>query len=217
MGQKVNATGFRIGVNKGWDSFWYAPKEQYQKLLLEDIKLRKYIRNKVKAAGVNKVKIKRTMNKVLIELNVARPGVVIGRGGSGIEELKKQLDKMVTGDLQLKVFEIKKPELKSRLIAENIANQVSRRIMPKFAAMREIENAKATGGLKGIKIWISGRIKGAEIARVEKFQWGSVPMQTLRANIDYSLVHVEVPNAGIHGIKVWVYTGEKLDLDENDF
>lgn len=217
MGQKVNATGFRIGVNKGWDSFWYAPKGDYKKLLLEDIKLREFIREKVKAAGINKVKIKRTMNKVLIELNVARPGVVIGRGGTGIEELKKELDKMVTGELQLKVFEIKKPELMARLIAENIGNQISRRIMPKFAAMREIENAKADPSLKGIKIWISGRIKGAEIARVEKFQWGAVPMQTLRANIDYSFIDAQVPNAGKHGIKVWVYTGEKAELDEKDF
>ena len=216
MGQKINATGFRVGVNKGWGSFWYAPKDQFAKLLHDDIKIKKFIREKIEPAGVNLVKIKRSMNKVIIEVRVARPGVVIGRGGAGIEELKKQLNKMIKGEVDLKVYEIKNPEIQARLIAENIKNQLTRRIVPKFAATREIENAKKSGIVKGIKIWVSGRIKGAEIARVEKFQWGSVPMQTLRADIDYAYVDAQVPNAGKQGIKVWVYTGEKLDLDEND-
>lgn len=217
MGQKVNANGIRVGVNKGWRSFWYAPKDQYADMLHEDLKLKKYIRGKIEAAGVDMIKIKRSMNKVLIEITVARPGVVIGRGGSGIEEMKKELNRIVKGDVELKVYEIKNPEIRARLIAENIKNQLIRRIVPKFAASREIENAKNSGKIKGIKIWVSGRIKGAEIARVEKFQWGSVPMQTLRADIDYAFVDAEVPNAGKHGIKVWVYTGEKLDTDEDDF
>lgn len=217
MGQKINATGFRVGVNKGWGSFWYAPKEQFADLLLDDLKIKKFIRSKIEAAGVNLVKIKRSMNKVIIEVRVARPGVVIGRGGSGIEELKKELNKMIKGEVELKVFEIKNPEIQARLIAENIKNQLTRRIVPKFAASREIENAKKSPDVKGIKIWVGGRIKGAEIARTEKFQWGSVPMQTLRAKIDYAYVDAQVPNAGKHGIKVWVYTGEKLDLDETDF
>lgn len=217
MGQKINATGFRVGVNKGWGSFWYAPKDEYAKLLLDDLKIKKFIREKIEAAGVSAVKIKRSMNKVIIEVKVARPGVVIGRGGAGIEDLKKELNRMVKGEVELKVFEIKNPEIQARLIAENIKNQLTRRIVPKFAASREIENAKKSGQVKGIKIWVSGRIKGAEIARVEKFQWGSVPMQTLRANIDYAYVDAQVPNAGKHGIKVWVYTDEKLDLDDSDF
>ncbi len=217
MGQKINATGFRIGVNKGWSSFWYSPKSQFATLLHDDLKIKEYVRKKIEAAGVNVVKIKRSMNKVQIEVRVARPGVVIGRGGAGIEELKKELNRMVKGEVELKVFEIKSPEVQARLIAENIKNQLVRRVVPKFAASREIENAKKTGEVKGIKIWVSGRIKGAEIARVEKFQWGSVPMQTLRAKIDYAFVDAEVPNAGKHGIKVWVYTGEKLDLDDTDF
>lgn len=217
MGQKINATGFRVGVNKGWGSFWYAPKDQYASLLLEDLKIKKFVRKKIESAGVSDIRIKRSMNKVIIEVKVARPGVVIGRGGTGIEELKKELNRRIKGEVELKVFEIKNPEIQSRLIAENIKNQLIRRIVPKFAALREIENAKKSGQVKGIKIWVSGRIKGAEIARVEKFQWGSVPMQTLRADIDYAFLDAQVPNAGKHGIKVWVYTGEKLDLDDDDF
>lgn len=217
MGQKVNANGIRIGVNKGWKSFWFAPKDQYADFLHEDLKLKEYVRGKIEAAGVDSIKIKRSMNKILIEISVARPGVVIGRGGSGIEEMKKELNRIVKGDVELKVFEIKNPEIKARLIADNIKNQLIRRIVPKFAASREIENAKNSGAIKGIKIQVSGRIKGAEIARVEKFHWGSVPMQTLRADIDYAYVFAQVPNAGKHGIKVWVYTGEKLDLDDSDY
>lgn len=217
MGNKINATGFRIGVNKGWNSFWYSPKDQYATLLHDDLKIRSFVRKKIEAAGVNAVKIKRSMNKVLIEVKVARPGVVIGRGGAGIEDLKKELNKMIKGEVELKVFEIKSPETQARLIAENIKNQLVRRVVPKFVASREIENAKKSGEVKGIKIWVGGRIKGAEIARIEKFQWGSVPMQTLRAKIDYAYIDAEVPNAGKHGIKVWVYTGEKLDLDDSDF
>lgn len=217
MGQKINATGFRVGVNKGWGSFWYAPKDQFAKLLHDDLKIKKFIREKIEAAGVSEVRIKRSMNKVILEVKVARPGVVIGRGGAGIEDLKKELNRMIKGEVELKVFEVKNPEIQARLIAENIKNQLTRRIVPKFAATREIENAKKSGQVKGIKIWVSGRIKGAEIARVEKFQWGSVPMQTLRANIDYAYVDAQVPNAGKQGIKVWVYTDEKLDLDDSDF
>ncbi|MFQ5492847.1 MAG: 30S ribosomal protein S3 [Candidatus Dojkabacteria bacterium] len=214
MGQKVNPHGFRLGVNKGWNSVWYAPKAQFADALLEDIKVREFIREKLQSAGVNTVRIKRSMNKVLIEVTVARPGVVIGRGGASIEQLKKQVTRMVKGDVELKIFEVKRPEALARLIADNIKNQITRRIVPKYAMMREIENAKNSGIVKGIRIWVSGRIKGAEIARREKAQWGSVPLHTLRADIDYAFVEAVVPNAGKHGIKVWVHLGEKASIEE---
>jgi len=215
MGQKVNPKGVRIGYNQGWNSVWYAPKEKFADLLHEDIKVREFVFKKLQNAGVNEVIVKRSMNKILIEISVARPGVVIGRGGAGIEALKKELNKMMEGEVEVKIFEIKKPEIKARLIAENIRGQLVRRIVPKFAVLRELENVKKSGAVKGIKIWVSGRIKGAEIARTEKFQWNSVPLQTLRADIDYAFLEAQVPNAGKHGIKVWVYLGEKTSLENN--
>jgi len=215
MGHKVNPIAYRIGVNKGWNSFWFAPKEQFQKYLHEDIKLREYIRKQLLNAGVDTVIIKRSMNKITIEVKVARPGVVIGRGGEGIEKLKNSLKKMLKGDVELKVFELKKPETVARLIAENIKAQLERRVVPKYAMMREIENARNSMAIKGIRIWVSGRIKGAEIARTEKFQWGSIPLQTLRADIDYTYITAAVPNAGKQGIKVWVYLGEKTSYSDN--
>lgn len=214
MGHKVHPNGFRLGVNKGWNSIWYAAKNQYGDLLQEDIKIRKFIFEKLVAAGIDTVKIKRSMNKILVEVTVARPGVVIGRGGSGIEDLKKKLNSMVKGDVELKIFEIKRPESVARIIGENIRGQLTRRIVPKYAALREIENAKQSGIVKGIRIWVSGRIKGAEIARTEKFQWGTVPLQTIRGDIDYAFLEALVPNAGKHGIKIWVYKGEKTTISE---
>ncbi len=216
MGHKVNPTGFRIGVNKGWNSYWYAPKEQYADYLHEDLSIRDFVGKKLFSAGVESVKVKRSMNKIMVEVKVARPGVVIGRGGAGIEELKATLKKMVKGDLDLKIFEVKKPEIVAKLIGDNIKMQLERRIVPKYAVSREIENAKNSQSVKGIRIWVSGRIKGAEIARTEKFQWGTVPLQTLRADIDYCYMTAQVPNAGKQGIKIWVYTGEKFAISDND-
>ncbi len=216
MGQKTNPNGMRIGVNKGWNSTWYAPKQQYAKLLHEDLKLRAFVDKQLQPAGVSKIKIKRSMNKVLLEIAVARPGVVIGKGGAGIDTLKERIKRMVKSEVEFKVFEVKNPEMMSKLIAENIKSQLIRRIVPKFASIREIENAKNSGKVKGIRIWVSGRIKGAEIARTEKFQWGTVPLATLRANIDYCFLDAQVPNAGKHGIKVWVYKGEKSNMDETE-
>lgn len=216
MGQKVNPTGFRLGVNQNWRSQWFASKQDYADKLLNDIKVRNFVREKLTSAGVAELYIKRFVKKVLIEVHVARPGVVIGRGGSGIEELKKDLVRMVNNEVEIKIFEVKRPEISARLIAESVRAQVERRVVPKYVAQREIENAKNTGLIKGVRIWVSGRIKGAEIARTEKFQWGTVPLQTLRADIDYEYITAQVPNAGKHGIKVWVYKGEKNSIDENN-
>lgn len=216
MGQKVNPTGFRVGVNKNWKSHWFAGKRDFAANLLSDVKVRESINKKLSNAGIADIVVKRFVNKILIEVHVARPGVVIGRGGAGIEELKKDIKKQMKVEVEVKIFEVKRPEISSRLIAENIKSQVERRIVPKYAAQREIDNAKATGLVKGVRVWVSGRIKGAEIARTEKFQWGTVPLQTLRADIDYIFIDAMVPNAGKHGIKVWVYKGEKLTVDDSN-
>lgn len=208
MGQKVNPVGFRLGLNKAWKSVWFADKSSYADLLKEDLKARDFIKKNLRNAGVHEVKIKRSMHRIRIEITVARPGVVIGRGGAGIEELKKALNELLKTNVDLQILEIKRPETSARLIAQNIAEQLERRIVPKFATSREIDNARNSGEVKGIRIWVSGRIKGVEIARTEKFQWGTVPLQTLRADIDYYYLAAQVPNAGKQGIKVWVYKGE---------
>jgi small subunit ribosomal protein S3 len=216
MGHKVNPTGFRIGVNKGWNSVWFASKEDFAKNLHEDLKIREFIFKKLFNAGVQSVIVKRSMNKVVIEVKVARPGIVIGRAGAGIEELKVQIKKMVKGDIELKIFEVKRPEAVAKIVADNIKAQLERRIVPRYAVSREIDNAKNSNFVKGIRVWVSGRIKGVEIARTEKFQWGTVPLQTLRADIDYYYLTAAVPNAGIHGIKVWIFTGEKMEIIDTD-
>ena len=209
MAQQVHPNGYRVGLNKNWKSKAYVDKANYANVLLEDLKIREYVEKKLKSAGVVSVVIERDMSKTLVNISVARPGIVIGRGGEGIEKLKKELNRMAKSKIEVKLFEVKKPETSAKLIGEAIANQVERRIVPKFAAQREIEKAKSAGGIKGIRVWVSGRIKGAEIARTEKFQWGNLPLQTLRADIDYDFSYCQVPNAGIHGIKVWVYKGDK--------
>lgn len=205
MGQKVNPTGFRLAYTKDWKSLTYAEPTNYAKMLSQDLKIRDFIAKNLSSAGVVEVLTKRFMNNTSIEISVARPGIVIGKGGAGIEKLKKDLEQLLRTKIEIKLFEVANPELSAQLIAENVANQVARRIVPKFAAQREIENAKNSGKVGGIRIWVSGRIKGAEIARTEKFQFGTVPLQTLKANIDYAYVKTAVPNAGLHGIKVWVY------------
>ncbi len=216
MGQKANPTGMRVGINKNWKSLWYSKKEDYAKNLEKDLKIREYLRERLSSAGLEEIIIKRYSSKTEIQLYVARPGVVIGRGGSGIEETKKELNKKFNEAIEIKIFEVKKPDISSRLIAENIANQLERRVIPKFICKKIIDQAKESREIKGIRVWIAGRIKGAEIARTEKFQWGTVPLQTLRADIDYTSISAQVPNAGKHGVKVWVYKGEKHSYKLND-
>lgn len=214
MGHKINPTGFRIGVNKNWSSIWYKPKSEYADTAIEDHAIRKFLKKKLGNAGVAKVLIKRSMNKVMIELMVSRPGVVIGKGGSGIEELHKALSKLTKAEVKIsKVLEVKKPEIQATLIAENIASQCERRINPKRAALKAVEAAMATGLIKGIEVWVGGRINGAEIARIERVHQGTVPRHSLRADIDYAHAEGHVPSAGIHGVKVWVNKGEKHDYE----
>jgi len=205
MGQKVNPIGFRIGTTKGWNSVWYMPKEKYSETVLNDYRIREFVRRELKPAGVEKVEIKRYLNKVEIVIHVARPGVVIGRAGSQIELIREKINKMAGSKIDLKVIEVKDPEISAQLIADRICEQLERRVTPKFVMAKELEKAVVTRKIKGIRIWVSGRIKGAEIARIEKTQWGSIPLQTLSIDINYAVNEAQVPNAGKQGIKVWVY------------
>lgn len=208
MGQKIHPIGLRIGVSKDWRSVWYMPKDQYGETVYNDYQIRQFIKRELKSSGVEKIEIRRFMNKVEVELRVARPGVVIGRGGVQIEEIKGKLNKLTGGKVELKVLEVKDPEVSAQLIADRIREQLERRVVPKFIMSNELEKATSSGKIKGIRIWVAGRIKGAEIARTEKLQWGTIPLQTLEADIDYALTEAQVPNAGRQGVKVWVYKGK---------
>lgn len=215
MGQKIQATGFRIGINKPWRSRWYAKGSEYADKLHEDLKVRAFIKEKLKAAGVDTVVIKRPSNKIEIEVKVARPGVVIGRGGAGIEDLKNELNKILKTKVDLTVSEVANPDLSARIIARRIADSIEHRALPKIAVAKEVEKIKAAGAL-GIKIWVSGCIGGAQIARTDKVEWGSIPLQTLRVDIDFAREAAMTVGFGIHGIKVWIFKGEKTDITEND-
>ena len=215
MGQKVNPIGFRLGPLYSWRSNWFAEGKQYQKFMFEDIKLRKFLFDKLKLAGITQVKIDRSINTVKITLEVARPGVVIGRGGSGLEELKKLLTQKLAFDTKsgkspkfvLNVVEMKTPDLSARLVGDRIADQLIRRYPHRRAVSQALEKV-ISAGAKGARIVLSGRIGGAEISRTEKYSQGSVPLSTIRADIDY----FEKPaftKFGYVGIKVWIYKGEK--------
>lgn len=206
---KVHPFGFRLGVNKNWKARWYADKKSYADKFLNDLKIREYIEEKLKNAGVASVVIKRPIGRIIVDIHVARPGVVIGKGGTAINDLKDELKKIAGNNVDVKVFEVKNPEAVAKLAAENIAMQCERRINPKQAAERVAQSAMESGVVKGITIWVGGRIRGAEMARVEKVAKGVVPRHTLRADIDYALAEAQVPGAGKHGIKVWINKGEK--------
>ena len=207
---KIHPIGFRLGINKNWKSRWYADKYNYADKFLSDIKVRKAIEDKLKPAGVASVVIKRMVNKIVVEISVARPGVVIGRGGAGINALKDEISKMLKQkNVDIKILEIKNPDTVAKIVAENIAMQCERRVAPKIAASKAVDAAKDSGLVKGIQVWIGGRIKGAEIARQEKVRWGVVPRHTLRMDIDYAFAEAQVPGSGKHGIKVWINKGEK--------
>lgn len=217
MGQKVNPNSFRLPDSKDWKSRWFSvDKKQYQHDLLEDVKVRRFLMEKLKLAGIAQVQIERSINKMKIILPVSRPGVVIGRGGSGLETLKKELCQMVTmaqpeKNLEIEAVEIKNPDLVAFLVASRIAEQLERRFPHRRVVSRAIENVMAAGA-KGVKIVLSGRINGAEISRTEKFgdkgKTGNIPAQTLRANIDYASVPA-LTRSGYIGVKVWIYRGEK--------
>lgn len=207
MGQKVNPHGLRVGVIKGWDSKWYAGKD-YEKFLLEDIKIREFIKEKLFLSGISKVEIERASNKARISIHTAKPGMVIGRQGSNIELLKSDLKKMTESAIEINIVEVKTPDMDATLVAENIAAQLERRIAFR-RAMKQCVGRTMRMGAKGIKITCSGRLGGAEIARSESYREGSIPLHTLRADIDYGTAEAHTTYGRI-GIKVWIYKGEVL-------
>lgn len=211
MGQKVNPIGFRLGINRTADSRWYADSSDFGRLLHEDIAIRKQIREKLKQAGISKIIIERPHKKCLITIHTARPGLVIGKKGGDIEVLRKDLASMTTDEVRVNLVEIRKPEIDAHLIADDIARQLERRASFRRAMKRSIQSAMRLGA-EGVKIVVSGRLGGAEIARTEKYAEGSVPLHTLRADIDYALSEAETPY-GIIGVKVWIFKGEILEHD----
>ena len=206
MGQKVNPIGFRVGINRGWDSVWFAKKKEYGNYLIEDYRIRDYIKNNVGNSGVSKVQIERTSKKCIVTIYTSRPGFVIGKKGSDIEKIKKNLGKFSKQELSLNIKEVKKPELNSFLVADNIAQQLVKRIAYRRTMKRAIQSALRLGA-KGIRVCISGRLGGNEIARSEWQREGSVPLHTLRADVDYAEAEA-LTTYGIIGIKVWIYKGE---------
>ena len=209
MGQKVSPIGLRIGINKTWESNWYADNKDFAKYLLNDNKIRKYLSKKLKDAAVANVLIERTAKKTDVIINTAKPGVVIGHGGEEIEKLKKELSKLVGEDIQISIMEIKKPDLVAALVAENIAHQIENRVSFRIAQKRAIRNVMKAGA-KGIKTAVSGRLGGADMARTEGYTEGMIPLHTLRADVDYA--HKEANTTyGKIGVKVWIYKGEILN------
>ena len=216
MGQKINPIGFRLGVNRGWDSVWVAKKKEFGKYLIEDFKIRKYIKKNIVNSGVSDTIIERSGKKLILSIYTSRPGFVIGKKGADIEKIKKNVLKISKdSEVSVNIKEIKKPELNAYLIAENIATQLVKRIAFRRAMKRGMQSASRLGAL-GIKIMVSGRLNGTEIARTEWERDGSIPSHTLRANIDYGTAEA-LTTYGIIGIKVWVYKGQLYKKDvENE-
>ena len=211
MGQKVNPIGFRLGINRTWDSRWFAKGAEYGKLLHEDMKIRNYLREQLKQAGVSKVLIERPHKKCRVTIHSARPGVVIGKKGADIEKLRKVVAKLTDSDVVINIVEIRKPELDAQLVAESISQQLERRVAFRRAMKRAVQSAMRLGA-EGIRINCSGRLGGAEIARMEWYREGRVPLHTLRADVDYG-VATAFTTYGTCGVKVWIFKGEILEHD----
>ena len=215
MGQKVNPVGFRLGVIKGWDSAWFDSKS-YADKLVEDNKIRKYIMARMPKGGISKIVIERTLKRITLTVHTARPGVVIGKGGSEVDKIKEELKNLTGKDLQINIFEIKRPELDAKLVGESIAQQLQARISFRRAMKQAIASSMRVGA-QGIKIKCSGRLGGAEMARSEQYKEGRIPLHTLRADIDYAITEANTIYGKI-GIKVWIFKGEvfgKRDLSPN--
>jgi len=209
MGQKVNPTSMRLQVNKDWRSKWFVPKREYAKYLTQDLETRRMIQNKVGSRGaINKIDIERSPNLVTVTISTAKAGVVIGRGGAGAQELKAAIERIYAIPSRVNIEEVKKPELYAKLVAENIAHQLERRISFR-RAIKSSSGATMRAGAKGIRIEVSGRLNGSDMSRREKDIQGSVPLHTIRADIDYAQVNAKTA-AGILGVKVWIYKGENL-------
>lgn len=212
MGQKVKPIGLRLGINRTWDSRWFASRSKdYGNLLIEDLKLREYITKRLAQAGISKVVIERPAKKAIVTIYSARPGIIIGKKGADIEKLKQELSKRVTGELSLNIVEVRKPELDAQLVAENIADQIKRRGSYRRAMKRAMQ-ATLKMGAQGMRVAVSGRLAGAEIARVEEYREGRVPLHTLRADIDYGFAGA-FTTYGVTGVKVWIFRGEIMAHD----
>ncbi len=215
MGQKINPIALRLGIVRGWDSSWYGGKNFSDKLV-EDHKIRKYVDARIPKGGIAKVVIERTLKRITLTIHTARPGVVIGKGGTEVDKIKEELKKITNKDVQINIFEIKRPELDARLVGESIAQQIEARISYKRAMKQAIASAMRVGS-EGIKVKVSGRLAGAEMARSEQYKEGRVPLHTLRADIDYALSEAQTVYGKL-GIKVWIFKGEiygKRDLSPN--
>ncbi len=210
MGQKVNPIGLRVGINRTWDSRWYAGKD-YAAKLIADLKLREYVQERLKPAGISKVIIERAAKNTKVTVYTARPGVIIGKKGADIEKLRNELSKRAGGEVSLNIIEVRKPEIDAQLVAEGVAQQLERRVSFRRAMKRAVQSALRLGS-KGIRINVAGRLGGADIARTEWYREGRVPLHTLRADVDYGTAE-GLTTYGIIGIKVWLYKG---DIMEND-
>ena len=211
MGQKINPIGFRLGINRGWDSTWFAKKKEFGRFLIEDFKIRKYINKNITNSGVSEIIIERTSKKCTVSIHTSRPGFVIGKKGADIEKIKNNISKITDNEVTVNIKEIKKPELNAYLVAENIAQQLVKRIAYRRAMKRAMQSAMRLNA-KGIKVMVSGRLAGNEIARTEWLREGSIPAHTLRANIDYGVAEA-LTTYGIIGIKIWIYKGELFEKD----
>ena len=213
MGQKVNPHGLRVGIIKDWDSRWFADKKSFGDSLVEDYNLRVFLKKKLFPAGVDRIEIEKFANKIRISIHAGKPGIVIGKGGSEIDKLKKELEKMTGKTIILNVIEVRVPDMSAQLVAENIASQLERRISFR-KAMKQCMGRTMKMGAKGIKTCVSGRVGGAEIARVEQYHEGTIPLQTLRADIDYGFTEANT-TYGKLGVKAWIYKGEILAENKN--
>ena len=211
MGQKVNPIGLRLGINRTWDSRWFANTGEYGKLLHEDIKIRKYLEKELKQAAISKVVIERPHKKCRVTIHAARPGLIIGKKGADIEKLRKKLMEMTKSETHLNIVEVRKPEIDATLVAQSIAQQLERRIAFRRAMKRAVQSAMRLGA-EGIRINCAGRLGGAEIARMEWYREGRVPLHTLRADVDYG-VATAFTTFGTCGVKVWIFKGEILEHD----
>ena len=214
MGQKVSPHGLRVGIIKDWSSTWYANKQEYSDKLVEDYNIRTYLKDLLKTAGINKIDIARKGDKVLVDIYAAKPGMIIGKGGAAIEEIKAKLNKKFGKDISLNIVEVKDVDMAAQLVAENIALQLEKIISFRKAMKQAIQKTMKAGAL-GIKTACSGRLGGAEIARTESYHEGTIPLQTLRADIDYGFAEA-LTTYGIIGVKVWIYKGEVLPAKKTE-
>lgn len=208
MGQKVNPHGLRVGVIKEWDARWYADKKDFANNLVEDDKIRKFIKKKLYAAGIDKVEIERMSKRVRVHVHTSKPGIVIGKGGASIDLLRKEVEKLTSNKVAINIVEVKRPEACAQLVAENIALQLENRVSFR-RAMKQAMGKSFKSGAKGIKVSCSGRLGGAEMARTEQYSEGNIPLQTLRADIEYGFAEADTTYGKI-GVKVWIYKGEVL-------